>query len=212
MKAQRGSINAICDSLAPSERLVVLDYVSTYGLTSKKFNFLVFLVFKRENGELAHEFHDFFADPGVPHDAPFTRWAWEALLAGDVFRGVTKLYVTTDCGSPFKCYQILYFFSSVCPRFNIQVELHFFAPSHGYSPCDAHGGALKRIFSKAQSQRDEGFTMATELIQVVNDYKAENRFRNQTYAYHFKLPSDEKIYDDYFPMSYAQPALAEKKR
>ena len=125
VKAQRANVNAIRDSLTPSERLVVLDSVSTYGLTSKKFNFLVALVFKRENGELSHEFHDFIGDPGVPHDAPFTRWAWEALLAGDVFKGVTKLYVTTDCGSPFKCYQILYFFSSVCPRFNIQVELHF---------------------------------------------------------------------------------------
>ena len=130
----------------------MLDYVSTYGLTSKKFNFLVALVFRREGGELAHEYHDFFGDPGVAHDAPFTRWAWEALLTGEVFKGVSKLYITSDCGSPFKNYQILFFFSTVCPRFDIQVELHYFAPCHGYSLCDAHGGALKRIFSKVQSQ------------------------------------------------------------
>ena len=181
VKSQRASINTIRDNLGPTERLVVLDYVSSYGLTSRKFNFLVCLVFKREDGGLVHEFHDFFADPGVAHDAPFTRWAWETLLRGDVFKGVTKLYVSTDCGSPFKCYQVLFFFSTICPRFNIQVELHFFAPSHGYSLCDAHGGSLKRIFSKVQAQREEGFTKASELIQCVNDFKSENRFRNATF-------------------------------
>ena len=64
VEKQRKFINNIRDTLGPTDCSVVLDFVSMYSLTSKKFNFLVFLIFRRVNGVLSHTFHDLFAEPG----------------------------------------------------------------------------------------------------------------------------------------------------
>ena len=211
VERQRNYINSLRDNLGPNDRAIILDFVSTYGLTSKKFNFLVFIVFRKQDEVLSHEFHDFFADPGVKHDSPFSRWAIETLFRTGVFRGVRRLYISTDCGSTFKNYNLVYFLSSLGPRFNVQVECHFFAPSHGFSLCDAHGGCIKKILNQVQVQREEGFERAIELVETIREYIAENRFSVQTHPYIFELP--DKVYDLYFPdpRDIAQPKIVEKK-
>lgn len=80
LKVQRRHINAIRDSLAPNERLVVMDFVAHHSLTSQKFNSLVFLVQSRVGGQPKRSYFDFFANPNIKHDSQFFRGSWEALF------------------------------------------------------------------------------------------------------------------------------------
>jgi len=59
--AQRKYINDIRDNLGPTERLLILDFVTFYGLTSAKFNILVIMMYEKVDGRLSHSFIDFIA-------------------------------------------------------------------------------------------------------------------------------------------------------
>lgn len=77
------------------------------------------------------------------------------------------------------------FFASLCKfktKYNIDVEWHFFATSHGKGPCDAIGGTLKRMARNASVavEHEHPITSAAELYawanQKSNDYLTKMSF------------------------------------
>ena len=62
---------------------------------------------------------------------------------------ITKIYYVSDgCGGQYKNFKNLLNLCSHKEDFSIKTERIFFATSHGKSPCDRFGGAVKRHAAK----------------------------------------------------------------
>lgn len=78
-------------------------------------------------------------------------------------------------------------FASLCEfkdRHNTEIEWHFFATSHGKGPCDAIGGTLKRMATRASlaKQHEHPITNARELYNWANNRK-ENLQTKMTFCF-----------------------------
>ena len=86
-----------------------------------------------------------------------------------------------------------------------------FAPYHGYSLCDAHGGNLKKNFHRWQSAMGVGVTTAAELVAIVQEKVASNVFANDTSAFVYDPPAEGDENDDFFPAIKALGTLAQNQ-
>jgi hypothetical protein len=207
LETQRNFVVGLTNNLEQTERMVYEDFVGHYSLNGQKFIQLCFCIFyKTENGDLDHEFIDFFhakteavgSELAVGSNSIFARWAWEALFENETFNGVSKIYTSGDGGAHFKSHKMLYFWSSIFPRFHIIVENHFFPAPHGFNLCDSHGGAIKRLALSAQNAQDSGFTTAQDYVSLIN--RCSTEFSNKTLALVYRQPTAVDCHDLFFLM------------
>ena len=164
-KAQASYLSKLKDELKDNEAIVLLDFAENYSFVAQdvvqsfhwnnsQATLHPFVVYFKSKDELKHLNlcvisdclkHDTlavhaFINKGMPYikeQLPF----------------VTKLHYFSDgCGGQYKNYKNLY---NVCLHFKdfgIEAVWHFFATSHGKSPCDGLGGTVKRLNARASLQ------------------------------------------------------------
>ena len=79
----------------------------------------------------------------------FPMWPSESIGIGGALH---EIYFNDDVASQHKNYKN---FSNICNHekdHGVPAEWHFFAASHGKSPCDGVGGTVKRLVSRASLQ------------------------------------------------------------
>lgn len=136
---------------------------------------------------ISHKFLDIMSPPKIfddddnSKDISHTIRCWEFMLNHtDHFRGCHKLYVCSDHGQPYKSYKMLYYFSNMYRDYRMECELHFFAPRHGYSLCDSHGGCIKRLMTRMQYQLGEPIVTSEDLLDVLQRIKIN---KDSTFPY-----------------------------
>lgn len=116
------------------------------------------------------------------------------------FDSVQKIYYFSDgAGSHYKNRKSFYNLCQHSSDFDVQAEWHFFATSHGKSPCDGLGGTVKRLAVKASLQKPYNdqimtprqlFVWAKENIRSINfEYipKSAHVIENEEMQERFKL-------------------------
>jgi hypothetical protein len=143
IKIQREAFNEEIESLKPNECVIVLDYTRFHETSAFKLSDLDFTIyFKDQNGDIHHEWIDFFSEH--PQDYSFT------------YEGLTQLAQIIDfslfdagvhfwCDNAFKTYGCLYSFYCFVEGYCGKVSVNYFAPHHGYSLCDTHFGKGKQL-------------------------------------------------------------------
>ena len=134
---------------------------------------------------------------------------------------VNKIYFMSDgAASQYKNRKN---FSSLCQfknKYNIEAEWHFFATSHGKGPCDAIGGTLKRMATRASlaKEREHPIKDAKELYEwaclrkedqltkinfcytTSEDYKVAAQELEKQYSVAKTIPGTQK-YHSFIPIS-----------
>lgn len=91
-------------------------------------------------------------------------------------KNINKIYFMSDgAASQYKNRKN---FASLCKfksKYGIEAEWHFFATSHGKGPCDAIGGTIKRMATRASlaKEREHPIKNARELYNWANNRKEE---------------------------------------
>jgi len=116
--------------------LAVHDYTRFHETAEFKLHDLDIALFWRQ---IQHLYVDIFAD--AAHDYRFTIQAWRELLKRIDISSFQTLLIFSDNG--LKSKENLFNFSKLASELKINLELHFFAPYHGHSVCDAHFGQAK---------------------------------------------------------------------
>lgn len=125
--------------------------------------------FKNESDDIQHRSVIVIAE-SLKHDFAAVKLFQNKLLQylKSTFSVIKKIYFFSDgAGGQYKN---RFNFHNLCEMKyseNIDVEWHFFATSHGKGPCDAIGGTLKRLATKASLQRpfENQITTALDLYQ-----------------------------------------------
>jgi hypothetical protein len=108
--------------------------------------------------------------------SPATRTLYEEELAAikatgkrDEFAGVTHIIRTGDNGGHLLNKILMTMESSVFQKYGIDYETHTLCKRHGYSLCDAHGGAVKRTINQFSVSHYDPAT-AHEFANIVNGW------------------------------------------
>ena len=113
------------------------------------------IYYKDADGNLQNYSLSFISDDNA-HDTSFVHKI-QALLVEFLKQrlpNVTKIYYVSDgCGGHYKNFKNFLNLCSHKEEFSIEAEWIFFATSHGKSPCDGIGGAVKRHAAKRSLQR-----------------------------------------------------------
>lgn len=145
------------------------------------------LTITSKNERIIHKFIDILSPPvftsdwSNKHDISHTIRCWEFLInKTNHIINCSKFYLVSDTGQPFKSYKLLYYFSRMKSDYGIECELHFFAPRHGYSLCDGHGGCMKRLLLRAQFQLGNPIISSKDLVSCLKNLKINP---NSTFPY-----------------------------
>ena len=166
-KAQARYVKSKKESLDAKEVMALGDFAENYQYLiqdeiqsfhwSKEYCTLHPLViyYKDGDGSLQQYSLCFISDDNT-HDTSFVHKIQRLLVEFLKQRlpSVTKIYYVSDgCGGQYKNYKN--FLNLCCHKedFSIEAEWIFFATSHGKSPCDGIGGAVKRHAAKRSLQR-----------------------------------------------------------
>jgi len=146
---------------SPSGTLVVVQDFVTFDVQEEPnlADLVMVLKFVDEQGKHMVMNIDIF-DEGtqrVSKDWLFVKAAWEELASLGLFDSFTRVVIWSDTGpNHFKTSNTLYFFRKLqeaVPR--CQIVISFFAPYHGHSPCDGHGGNGKSHIAAAARNLNE---------------------------------------------------------
>ena len=166
-KCQAKFLKAKKEELSANEGIVLGDFAENYQFLiqdeiqsyhwSKEYCTLhpLVLYFRGPSGNIEHESFCFISDDNT-HDTSFVYKLQTIFLEHLKLKhpNIDKLYYFSDgCGGQYKNYKN---FMNLCMHehdFNIKAEWVFFATSHGKSPCDGIGGAVKRHVAKRSLQR-----------------------------------------------------------
>lgn len=97
------------------------------------------------------------------------------------FEAVSKIIFFSDgAGSQYKNKKNFYNLCQFEKEYGLKAEWHFFATSHGKSPCDALGGAFKRNARKASLQR-----IVNEITTAKQLYDWAQNIHNSIITYMF---------------------------
>lgn len=218
------------ENLLPNEFIVICDFAENYSFTvqdeiqafhwaNKQCTIHPFCIyFKNESGELKNLTFVIIAE-SLCHNYVavylFQKKLLEFLKAR--FNTITKLIFFSDGAA--SQYKNRIFFYNLCEMQNesMRVEWHFFATYHGKGPCDAVGGTLKRLATKASLQRlytnhiltaKDLFDWTKSHVSTINtafvteeehdafEKKIKNRYNNVktirgTQSFHCFLPVDK---------------------
>ena len=189
MKAQASFLRSLKDGLAPDTAIILLDFAENYS----------FIVQDAVQGHhwdnsqaTLHPFAVYYQDAQglqclslciisdcLKHDTTAVHCFLSSLLPHlrHVIHNLQKvIYFSDGAASQYKNYKN---FSNLCHHkhdFDIPAEWHFFATSHGKSPCDGIGGTVKRLTARASLQATDAnhiltpmqmFQWATENIKNI---------------------------------------------
>jgi hypothetical protein len=133
---------------------------------------------------------------------------------------ISKIYYFSDgCAGQYKN---KFNFSNICfhkSDFGIECEWHFFATSHGKSPCDGIGGAIKRGTTKASLQRpfkdqiitpEQMFEFCKSYFKEIkfffirsSDVKEKEAFLETRFEKSLTITGTQKLHK-FVPLSYGQ--------
>ena len=161
-KAQAQYVKSKKESLGMNEVLVLGDFAENYQFLiqdeiqsyhwSKAYCTLHPLViyYKDADGKLQHYSLCFISNDNT-HDTSFVHQIQKMLVdfVKEKLPHVTKIfYISDGCGGQYKNFKNSLNLCFHKQDFGIEAEWIFFATSHGKSPCDGIGGAVKRHAAK----------------------------------------------------------------
>jgi len=164
-KSQSLYLRQLKDSLSPESVIVLLDFAENYSFLiqdavqghhwdNSQATLHPFAVYYRENETLKCLSFCIISDC-MKHDTTTVHAFISVLLfhLKQILPVVKKvIYFSDGAASQYKNYKN---FANLCEHyadFNMEAEWHFFATSHGKSPCDGIGGTVKRLAARASLQ------------------------------------------------------------
>lgn len=162
-----GEFLVICD-FSENYSFVLQDEVQSHHWNNQQATIHPFVIYYKEDGELKHLSFVVISED-LRHDSITVSLFISKMidfLRTEQSMSVNKIYFISDgAASQYKNRKN---FASLChfkQKYNIVVEWHFFATSHGKGPCDAIGGTLKRMATRASlaKEREHPIKNAREL-------------------------------------------------
>ena len=164
-KAQSLYLSTLKDELPNNEGIILLDFaenfsflvqdaVQGYHWNNSQATLHPFVFYYKENGELKCLNQCVISDC-LKHDTLAVHAFQTPVIAYVKMKcpSVNKIHYFSDgCGGQYKNFKN---FSNLCHHkhdFAIEATWHFFATSHGKSPCDGLGGTVKRLVARASLQ------------------------------------------------------------
>ncbi|KAJ1375148.1 hypothetical protein SESBI_51341 [Sesbania bispinosa] len=162
---EEGEALVLCD-FAENYTCVIQDAVQDYHWTNDQVTIHPFVAYYKEEGEVKHLSHVIISDH-MTHDT-MTVYAFldnATTFLKSKIKNLKKNYLCFGWCSPTvqelqKCNKSQLSFED----FGVHAEWHFFATSHGKSPCDGLSGTLKR-YAYLASIRGELIRNATEFFK-----------------------------------------------
>lgn len=176
---KEGCFLALCD-FSENHNLLLQDAIQAYHWTKNQATLHPIVVYHREGSNLVHNSYVVISDC-LEHDTT----AIHLFLAKLVEHLKNKhstinqiIYFSDGAGSRYKnkfnLTNVLYHEED----FGIPAEWHFFATSHGKSPCDGVGGSVKRLASRASLLRSANNQIQSplQLFEWATDYFTNVKF------------------------------------
>lgn len=174
-KLQDGEFLAILD-FSENYSFVLQDEVQSHHWNIQQATIHPFVIYYREHTKV--KYYSFIViSEELRHDSVAVNLFISKMmhfLRVDQQKTINKMYFMSDgAASQYKNRKN---FSSLCKfksRYGIEAEWHFFATSHGKGPCDAIGGTLKRMATRASlaKEREHPIKNAKELFDWANNRK-----------------------------------------
>lgn len=154
------------ENLRENEMLVVCDFsenykfiiqgsIQSYHWTSKLCTIHPFVLYWKENGQSKSKSIVVIAE-STEHDVTAV-YLFQQKLIGKIEQmnlAIERIIFFSDgCGGQYKNYKNFYNVSQFEQDYGYASEWHFFATSHGKSPCDGVGGTFKRNARRESLQR-----------------------------------------------------------
>lgn len=174
---QDGEFLAICD-FSENYSFVLQDEVQSHHWNVQQATIHPFVIYYTENMQIKH-FSFIIISEELRHDSVAVNLFIDKMinfLQIDQNKNMKKIYFMSDgAASQYKNRKN---FSSLCKfksKYGIDAEWHFFATSHGKGPCDAIGGTIKRMATRASlaKEREHPIKTARELFNWANKRKEE---------------------------------------
>lgn len=138
-------------------KFVLQDEVQSHHWNERQATIHPFVIYYKEDDEIKH-FSFVMISEDLHHDSISVNLFISKLInyiRTEKRMIVNKIYFMSDgAASQYKNRKN---FSSLCQfknKYNIDVEWHFYATSHGKGPCDAIGGTLKRMATRASLAKE----------------------------------------------------------
>lgn len=173
-----GEFLVVCD-FSENYSFVLQDEVQSHHWNVQQATIHPFVIYFKENMEVEHLSFIIISED-LRHDSVAVNLFISKLitfLRKNQGKIVNKIYFISDgAASQYKNRKN---FSSLCKfksNYGIEAEWHFFATSHGKGPCDAIGGTIKRMATRASlaKEREHPITNARELFNWANIRKEED--------------------------------------
>lgn len=174
---QDGEFLAILD-FSENYSFVLQDEVQSHHWNVQQATIHPFVIYYKQNTQVEH-FSFIIISEELRHDSVAVNLFISKMmhfLRVNQHKKVNKMYFMSDgAASQYKNRKN---FSSICKfksKYGIEAEWHFFATSHGKGPCDAIGGTLKRMATRASlaKEREHPIKNAKELFDWANHRKEE---------------------------------------
>lgn len=168
---------AICD-FSENYTFVLQDEVQSHHWNAQQATIHPFAIYFKENGMLNHLSFVVISED-LRHDSISVNLFISKMInfiRQEKHLNLNKIYFMSDgAASQYKNRKN---FSSLCQfkkNYDIDVEWHFFATSHGKGPCDALGGTIKRMATRASlaKEREHPIKNAKELFDWAQKRKEE---------------------------------------
>lgn len=160
----------LCD-FAENYAFVVQDKIQSFHWNNNQATIHPFVIYYCDNNNLQH-INYVIVSEDLHHNTVAVHLFQKKLVIRlkEKFshNGIKKLiYFTDDASAQYKNKNNFINITHHYEDFNIEVEWHFFATSHGKSPCDVVGGTVKRFAARASLQRSTG----DHILTAVQLYK-----------------------------------------
>lgn len=175
---QNGEFLVICD-FSENYSFVLQDEVQSHHWNVQQATIHPFVIYFNGSTQIEHLSFIIISED-LRHDSVSVNLFIEKMinfLRVDKHKEVKKIYFMSDgAASQYKNRKN---FSSLCQfksMYGIDAEWHFFATSHGKGPCDAIGGTIKRMATRASlaKEREHPIKTAKELFDWANRRKEKD--------------------------------------
>lgn len=173
-KAQANYLNMVKENLNDSNAIILIDFAENYSFivqdavqgyhwNNSQATLHPIVIYIKENNQLISKSYCVISDH-LRHDTNTVHAFMSSVipLLKQDFPSVNKcLYFSDGAGSQYKNFKNICNLSHHYLDYGLQAEWHFFATSHGKSPCDGIGGTVKRLVARASLQMVSGQTIST---------------------------------------------------
>lgn len=172
-----GEFVVICD-FSENYTFILQDEVQSHHWNAQQATLHPFVIYYRQDGKVNHLSFVVISED-LRHDSVSVNLFISKMI--DFLRldhklTVNKIYFMSDgAASQYKNRKNFSTLWQFKIKYDIEVEWHFFATSHGKGPCDAIGGTLKRMATRASlaKEREHPIKNAKELYDWAQNRKEE---------------------------------------